>query len=104
MMWLAIGIAVLGTLADWYTTERGLGLGLREANPVARYLMDQTGSVFAATVLADGAILGLASWGFYALGGTDAVRLFLYVAGGMQLVAAGLNWRLIRKRLEKRRG
>ena len=106
-----IVVVILGTIADWYTTKEFRRIGLREANPIARWIMEQVqrrgggmrAQVFAATLVFDGLVIwgmvaGLAWWS-----GTQAAALWLIAAGVAQLVVAYRNRSAIERETERRR-
>ncbi len=78
-----------GAYLDYITTKRGLKAGLKERNPVARWLMRHTKFDVVATVLKLGAFvlfiwIRMDAWWFYAM-------------GAVQMVAAAYNYKLRRK-------
>jgi hypothetical protein len=57
--YLLIGILFFLQVADLVLTHRALELGAREANPLAHWLLAQTGSVWIAGIVAKGPIFVL---------------------------------------------
>ena len=69
--YLLIGILFCLQVADLVLTHRALELGAKEANPVAHWLLQHTGSVWIAGIVAKGPIFGLV-----ALAGSIPLALF----------------------------
>jgi len=94
---VAIALAVVGTLADAWTTRRGLAGGLREANPVSRWLIERTGRVWVATLAFDAVVVWVCAWFLDSIA-PAAATAWLVAAGVGQLVVARLNHRLLEAR------
>jgi hypothetical protein len=97
---------VLATIADWWTTQRGVRkYGFREANPVARFLNEKLGGRWWLSALVlDLVLLGGFSWGLIAIGcSLNTVAAFLAIAGAVQSAAAIANYRLLRRAALKAR-
>lgn len=82
---IELAFALLGRIADGWTTHKGLSLGYRERNPFARFVMQRIGYLpwWLATVALT--IYGTLNWPWMG-----------WVIGGGSFVAAGLNWRLVK--------
>lgn len=83
----------IGALADAWTTDHGLDLpGTREANPLARWLLETFEPRFGdATVYLVKLAIG---WGMWMV---DAPAVVLWVLGLAQVGSAYWNWTVIRK-------
>ena len=88
-MTVLFALLVLSQVADLYLTQRALSLGAKEANPVSRWIIERTGSVW--------------------LGGLAVkvpVLVLVYLAGEPVLVAFALalygwvvwnNWSVVKR-------
>jgi hypothetical protein len=99
MTTFVIVLAVLGIIADHLTTVRALGLGGRELNPVARWLIAKWSHW--AMLLFVIVMMGGMSWFLCAIGSPGGAKLFLALAGGLKLVAGYRNWRVGNRIKEK---
>ena len=102
----AIVVAVVGTVADWYTTRAFMKRGFREANPVGRAVIQWVkrrggginAQAFASALAVDGVIIGgFSVFLWRGIAGLGAAIFFLFLAGGIQILAAIWNVRLMRR-------
>jgi hypothetical protein len=91
----AIGLYVVGTLADWYTTKQGAKYGYvprNEQNKVSKWLMEQVG-VWFATLVPELTILTVV-----VLWAPTSILVAVCLAGGIgQLAAAVHNYRVLQR-------
>lgn len=91
LFWIGLALGIAGTLADYLTTRQALAQsGTRELNPVSRWLMEKTGTIWVPAILVD--VLALGGMGVLLFRAAPYLAgVFLGVAGWIQLVAAYHN-------------
>ena len=81
----------VGAAADFWTTRKGLKNGFREGNPVIKYVMDKLPYDSEAELMGLKVVVWVAGWAF------GAPAAYFWVLGGLQLLAALWNFRLLKK-------
>ena len=96
LAFIAVALALAGQMGDCYTTEIALAHGMSEGNPIARWLTSHIGNTGLTLLKCVGAAIVLPMVTMI-LGGYELSAIIAGVIAVIGFVAAGLNYRLMRK-------
>ena len=93
---VAVALALAGQMSDCYTTEIALAHGMAEGNPIARFLTAHIGNTGITLLKCVGAAIVLPMTTMI-VAGYELSAIVAGVIAVIGFVAAGLNYRLMRK-------